>query len=121
MTHTTEEIAIKSAHVDKGIIPLVKYLNSFNGIQTIYSCEGRGDGDDIRASEWLYVVFTAEDFASLRRFLETITMFSFSVSVGFYNEFVPFRFTIQFGSCEQLKRCQSEIEAHLSPRKESER
>jgi len=38
--HNTEKIAIKSAHIDKGIKKLVLWLNGFYSVETLYSCQG---------------------------------------------------------------------------------
>lgn len=38
--HNTEKIAIKSAHIDKGIKKLVLWLNGFSSVKTIWSCQG---------------------------------------------------------------------------------
>ncbi|KKK59790.1 hypothetical protein LCGC14_3030850 [marine sediment metagenome] len=38
--HRTEEILIKTAKVDKNIISIVHWLNAFESVHTVYSCEG---------------------------------------------------------------------------------
>jgi hypothetical protein len=41
--HKTKSIIIKKGDVDVGIIPLVKWLNSFENVITAYSCQGSED------------------------------------------------------------------------------
>ena len=41
--HKTQEMIIKKGKVDKGIEPVVRWLNSFAGIYTRWSCEGEYD------------------------------------------------------------------------------
>lgn len=38
--HATEEVILKKAHVDRGVVPLIKWVNSFADVCTLYSCEG---------------------------------------------------------------------------------
>lgn len=40
MEHPTKTIPIKSADIDINIIPIIRWMNSFPGIYTRYSCEG---------------------------------------------------------------------------------
>ena len=44
-SHLTSNIVIKIADVDLEIIPIINWLNSFNGIITVFSCEGKEKGD----------------------------------------------------------------------------
>ena len=41
--HETETIVLKRAEVDKKIVPMVRFFNSFSGIITLFSCEGSPD------------------------------------------------------------------------------
>jgi len=41
--HRQKEIVLKKAKVDIGMIPVVQWLNSIDGIYTYYSCEGDDD------------------------------------------------------------------------------
>jgi hypothetical protein len=38
--HKQRDLAIKSAKVDEAIVPVVKWLNAFNDVQTCSCCEG---------------------------------------------------------------------------------
>lgn len=38
--HETQDIVLKVVAVDIKIVPVVKWLNSFDGIYTIHSCQG---------------------------------------------------------------------------------
>lgn len=59
--HKTKKIVIKHGDVDVKIIPLVKWMNSFESVHTLFSCEG-GTLEDIENKEKYsnkpYVLFT---------------------------------------------------------------
>lgn len=40
MAHKTKNIVIKKADVDKHMVPIVKWLNSFDGVTTLWCCQG---------------------------------------------------------------------------------
>jgi hypothetical protein len=67
--HKTKNIQIgnsaKYAEVDELIIPLVKWLNSFSGVETLYSCQGDLDFVGIIKRQ-PYVGFVCNDTESLR-------------------------------------------------------
>lgn len=47
-SHQTEKTTIKTADIDREIIPVINWLNSHDFLITLYSCEGREEGDE----EW---------------------------------------------------------------------
>jgi hypothetical protein len=64
--HKTKKIIIKLADVDVNICPVVKWLNSFNGIRTQFSCEG---DDDLTRGQKPHVLFHCDNELSLVRVL----------------------------------------------------
>jgi tRNA(Phe) wybutosine-synthesizing methylase Tyw3 len=66
--HLTEEIVIKKAHVDLGMIPLINWLNSFETVTTYFCCEGDESVDIIDKP---YVLFTCFDSIELITILTT--------------------------------------------------
>lgn len=66
--HATKEICLKKALIDKEIIPLVNWLNSFHSIYTTYSCQGDVDHKNIGSSYpyvYPYVSFLCGDLDDL--------------------------------------------------------
>ena len=55
--HDAKKVIICEADVDIGIIPLVKWMNSLNGIITRWSCEGNDE-----TGIFPYVVFFTEPY-----------------------------------------------------------
>jgi len=56
--HKTTVIPLRLVAVDNGIIPVVKWLNSFNDTFTLYSCQGDADHRPMIAffCRWKYVL-----------------------------------------------------------------
>ena len=112
MAHPTERIAIKSADVDKGIVPVVKFLNGFAGVRTLYSCQGGEDGcqgdtgcqGDAAGSSVPYVVFAADDMDALRAVVRSLAYAPCTVEVHWHNDLLPFRFRIAFSGQAHLGR-----------------
>jgi len=71
--HETEEIVIKSAKVDKKIVPVVNWLNTYRNTFTIFSCEGDPCAGDIP-----YVMFFCWDNDSLTKIVEKLRDFAWS-------------------------------------------
>lgn len=83
--------------VDKGILPLVNFLDDFGGIVTQWSCEGHS-GVDIP-----YVDFYAEDFESILFLLKEMEGAPCSIVVQYDHESFTFlRFAIHFENKEHL-------------------
>ncbi len=55
MTHATKNVIIETSEVDEGITELVKVLNKFPSVRTLYCCEGDEYDDD--TLEGCYVAF----------------------------------------------------------------
>ena len=113
LTHETEEIVIKKAEVDKGIVPIVNWLNSFNGIYTRYSCElgttfitlPKFDFED---KYFPHVIFYCDHQIDLREVAYRTR--NFAVIIAHYYEFTAgLRYQIVFHSSEYLKRFISEV------------
>ena len=109
--HKTRKIAIKEADVDIEIIPLVNYLNSFHGITTLWSCQGdepvKGKTYDLP-----YVVFIAEDLASIKNLLEHLDHHSVEVIIESFNEIIALRFHMRFASKDCLKKMLKWVKEH---------
>ena len=103
MSHPTEKITVKSAEVDVGIAPIVRFLNDFAGVRTLYSCQGNADGEDDGSSH-PYVVFAADDMDSLRSVLKSLAYAPCTVEVHWHNDLLPFRFRIAFSGQAHLGR-----------------
>ena len=84
--------------IDRNIAPVVRWLSSFSGIHTSYSCEENG------LNNGGYVLFVCTEFASLREIC-------FLISGAFWHplygkvvvdldEFKNFRYRIEFCSIE---------------------
>lgn len=72
--HKTKRIAIKTAPVDIGIIPLVKWVNSLYMTFTLFSCEGNADNKP-------YFSFICGNNQSLYRIVKLVTSFNGEVQV----------------------------------------
>lgn len=69
-----EPRAIKSSPIDDGIWPIVRWLNSFDDVVTLWSCQGGGDGDVTNShAKQPYVVFLC---ACPVRLLEILQFFN---------------------------------------------
>lgn len=110
--HKTEEIIIKQAEVDQQIIPLIEWLNSFNGVDTQFCCEGltRKQIDEGKGQEYTsYVLFTCSEPWSLMQVMERITNFKdccgrtrceleFRPNLGY-----PIRYDLRFETKEVMR------------------
>ena len=54
--HPTKKLTMKTALIDKGMIPVIKWLNSFSSVVTKWCCQG---SDDPRNNP--YVVFACDE------------------------------------------------------------
>jgi hypothetical protein len=95
--HETEHIIIKSADVDKGIIPVVLWLNSFPNITTVTSCQGEEDSE--HRSRRPHVGFTCSRQTDLIGVLDRLPNAA-HVEVAFYNEVTYY---LYFDDTDDLK------------------
>lgn len=97
-THETEKIKIKEAEIDKGIIPVIKWLNSFSDVYTFFSCE-----DDP------YVVFSTTCPSTLAIIVREVKQHRHAhVTVDVYQGIL--RYNIRFHSREFLDSFIDKIE-----------
>lgn len=107
--HPTENIVLKSASVDKDIVPVIQFLNRFDGIRTIWSCQGDDlanpdpDGTNAGLLALPYVSFSADDMDSLRIILQALARAPCEVVIDYNNDLMPFRFTLRFISVDHLQ------------------
>jgi hypothetical protein len=97
MKHKTKKIIIKTAEVDEEIVPIVKWLNSFEGIQTLYSCQG--GNIDFES----YISFVSDNYENIISVLETIRNIQnqnekcfMRTEVDYNNSIFPLRYTIRW-------------------------
>jgi len=45
--HKTQKIAIKTAPIDEGILPVINWLNKFKNVRTDFCCEGDSDKEQL--------------------------------------------------------------------------
>ena len=92
--HKTEKISLKEVEVDKEIIPVVKWLNSFPEVYTFFSCEGS-------CSLKPYVLFMTTCQSSLTTIVNDIQLYNHGkISVSVYAGIL--RYTIYFHSKKSL-------------------
>lgn len=63
-THKTVKMAVKTAEVDKNMVPVVRWLNSFGGVYTLHCCEG-DCWSTSKHPQPPYVLFISQDESSL--------------------------------------------------------
>lgn len=68
--HSTVPVVLKEYHIDRGMVSTVQWLNSFQGVYTLFSCEGY---DSARKSP--YVMFHCWDVYDLQKICEQIQRF----------------------------------------------
>lgn len=100
--HPTKKIVMKSATVDKGIVPIVRFINGFDGIRTIWSCQGDSPGAG-NPQALPYVTFAADDMESLRDFLQALTSAPCEVVVEYHNDLMPFWFHLRFLGVDHMQ------------------
>jgi hypothetical protein len=94
--HDAWDVVIKTASVDKGVAPVVKWLNSFDGIVTRWSCEGDGGNDPPRKP---YVLFYCEDPMDLIRVAKRD---NWGISVHYYEPSGGLRYVLEFPNAAAL-------------------
>lgn len=73
--HKTRRIAVKSADVDIGIVPVVRWLNSFGTVVTNAACQGVVESDRPDLFEHFseaYVAFSCSNLLDLAKILDEI-------------------------------------------------
>jgi len=72
MTHKTVDIMIdgNSVPVDCNIVAIVQWLNEYQSVKTLYSCEG--DADSPNSS---YVLFLCKDPLDLRKIIQRLEVY----------------------------------------------
>jgi hypothetical protein len=102
--HPTKNVVIKQAAVDVLMVPLVEWLNSFEEVHTLFSCQGEpGDepGDDPPPEHRPYVMFTCTSALVLMRILEQF-WYAATVDVSYCPEYPVLRYAARFGSQQTL-------------------
>ena len=94
-THKTMRTAIKTEDIDTGIVGVVKWLNSFESVYTLQSCQGEdGDGDGKP-----YVLFHCGDPTDLIKILDEAHTFA-TMQIEWYQN--SFRYNLRFVSVDTL-------------------
>lgn len=97
--HETVPVVLKQYHVDKGMVSTVQWLNSFQGVYTLFSCEGH---DSERGKP--YVMFHCWDVYDLQKICENIQRFpGFEFgTIVVENFFGYLRYILRFNSLESF-------------------
>jgi hypothetical protein len=102
--HNPKSIVVEKADIDEIMIPVVKWLNSYDEIKTISCCQG---GKDKSGHISPHVMFTCNSLRSLWKILDMIYPFDnnysygLEISVQIYGQ--ELRFAIKFDTQENLK------------------
>ena len=106
--HKTKRVVIKQSDIDINIIPVVKWLNSFESVHTLFSCEGETkqelkDGGERNKP---YVLFTCWDQLELMTILRELDVATCEVT---YYEAYGLRYRLKFIDKEaMLNFCESD-------------
>ena len=93
--HVARRVPVKFAEIDEGIMKVVEWLNSFDGIYTRWSCEGGHDDEPM-------VIFYCEDIADLTAVCRAVG-YSGSVQAEYYNPKASLRYILRFRKMERTK------------------
>ena len=93
--HETVLVPIKFAEVDKGIVPVVKWLNGFSSVCTFHSCEG-----DRRCKPYVLFVMDMDWSRNLDIILQLLNRFA-EIEIS-YDEMR--RYTVRFRNRSALKK-----------------
>jgi len=97
--HKTKSIKIKRIEVDEKIIPLVKWINKFNGTMTDYSCQGS-------KNQGTYISFHCWNSLSLFYIMKYIGPYTFYINVdNGMTGYSDTRFILTFTDSKQLQTC----------------
>lgn len=100
MKHSTIKTAIKSAEIDCGMAPLVIWLNQFDSVYSVFSCEG-DKGENVVHPP--YVTFYCNSLLDLQIILNETAYYSVSVNVEYMKESGALRYYMTFKSGEFLE------------------
>jgi hypothetical protein len=101
--HKAAVVPVKYAEVDRGILPTVRWLNSFAGVATRWACQGDDDGHDRP-----YVTFTCDCPFEMIRVLDGLYGFA-ETEVEFYRPVGGLRYVARFRSPALLAEFQSRL------------
>ena len=100
-------VPIKMVEVDEKIVPVVGWLNTYEGIHTLYSCEGYKKSKP-------YVMFVCDKIDSLCEALRVTNMFWGEVDTKVHTHLGVLRFTMKFETQDTLKRfCDYILKHHI--------
>lgn len=105
MAHKTKKIAIKEAKVDEKIIPLIKWMNSLEGVHTLFSCQGsnRKNSECSWCAEGSpYVMFMCFNQVNLAKILE---LFENRTQTEIYYFEGSVKYTSRFFNIDCLQSC----------------
>lgn len=71
-SHPTKKIVIKSANIDKEMIPIVQWLNNFDSVMTKWCCQGEDGEEGVYNWDAPYVVFSCDDPLDLLTIVEKV-------------------------------------------------
>lgn len=91
--HEGKTISVKTAHIDKLMIPIVKWLSAFNSVFTTHCCEEGGNREP-------YVTFITLDGSELAYITQETQGYVRVIESSFYNGVL--RYTIRFPDQEYL-------------------
>lgn len=100
MKHKTIKMSSKTFDVDKGIAPVVTWLNSFQDVNTLWACESQ---------DWApggYVIFLCTDVDTLRTICQCVHSVPFvgiDIKIDL-TEFMDFRYTLYFNTVKNRIR-----------------
>lgn len=95
MTHRQVKITLKTAKVDKRIVPILKWFNSFPDVVTLHSCQGEPEGQQP------YVMFVCQDDTQLHFLVSRLCHYG-SITVSMWGN--AFRYTFTLADQELLTR-----------------
>ena len=101
--HKTKKIVIKEVKIDEKIIPLVRWMNSFESIDTLFCCEG-GTKQELKGTEHNqpYVLFTCWSQLELSVFLRELQYMGTSTCEATYYEPYGLRYHLKFPDKEAM-------------------
>lgn len=105
-THRTQLLKVGNEIVDVDIkmIPFIKWMNSLDGIMTLYCCQGWRDRS--MSNHKPYVLFECDNSKTLLRLLEHTSKFS-TCYVDEYQGKV--RYTLRFFTIYYFNKCKKEL------------
>lgn len=104
--HLTESVEVKKgvwADIDCGIVPLIRWLNSYGSITTHFCCEGEDDGESTGRP---YVLLTCTSLSDLEHIalLLNSTLLNSTAEGELSTRLGGLRFTFRFWSKDHLRQ-----------------